>query len=56
MPPKARMLSLPRENAPGQFTPGAGFGFPFRFRHGSVLPLSEDEYERVVAAYSKSGP
>lgn len=39
--------------AAGQFTPGAGFTFPFHFRHGSILPLSEVEYQRVLTAYSK---
>jgi sucrose-6-phosphate hydrolase SacC (GH32 family) len=37
--------------AGGQFTPGEGFSFPFHFRHGSILPLSPAEYERVEAAY-----
>lgn len=31
----------------GQFKPGAGFSFPFRFRHGSVLPISNTEYDRL---------
>jgi hypothetical protein len=31
----------------GQFKPGEGFVFPFRFRHGSVVPISEDQYERL---------
>lgn len=38
--------------AGGQFTPGAGFSFPFRLRHGSVVPLSEAEYNRLEKAYS----
>jgi hypothetical protein len=38
--------------AGGQFTPGAGFSFPFRFRHGSILPLTQAEYQRLEAAYS----
>jgi hypothetical protein len=25
--------------------------FPFVFRHGSVLPLSAEEYQRVKTAY-----
>lgn len=36
--------------ASGQFTPAAGFVFPFRFRHGSVLPLTEAEYRAIEAA------
>lgn len=37
--------------AGGQFIPGEGFHFPFPFRHGSVLALSEEEYLRVKRAY-----
>ena len=37
----------------GQFTAAEGFSFPFRFRHGSILPLSAAEYERVQKAYAK---
>lgn len=39
--------------ASGQFEPAANFTFPFRFRHGSVLPLSSEEYRRVEAAYRR---
>lgn len=39
--------------AGGQFTPGAGFKFPFLFRHGCVVPVSEAEYRRLEAAYKK---
>jgi hypothetical protein len=39
--------------AGGQFTPSDEFSFPFRFRHGSILPVSDAEYERLEAAYSK---
>lgn len=39
--------------ASGQFAPGQGFTFPFRFRHGSILRLSEEEYKRLDSAYSK---
>lgn len=42
--------------AGGQFTPGAGFSFPFRFRHGAILPLSVSEYERMEAVYAKAKP
>jgi sucrose-6-phosphate hydrolase SacC (GH32 family) len=39
--------------AAGQFKPGEGFAFPFRFRHGSVLPVSASEYQRLEKAYSR---
>jgi hypothetical protein len=38
----------------GQFKPGEGFSFPFRFRHGSVLPVSATEYQRLEKAYQTS--
>jgi arabinoxylan arabinofuranohydrolase len=41
--------------ASGQFTAGPDFSFPFRFRHGSILPLSESEFERLESAYGKPG-
>lgn len=37
--------------ASGRFEPGAGFSFPFPFRHGSILPLSAEELARVKARY-----
>jgi hypothetical protein len=40
------------ELASGKFEPAEGFTFPFRFRHGSVVPLTADEYRRVEAAYA----
>ena len=39
--------------ASGKFEPGEGFSFPFLFRHGSILPVSSAEYERLKAAYKK---
>ena len=36
----------------GQFKPGEGFTFPFRFRHGCSLPISADEYQRLAANYT----
>ena len=42
--------------ASGQFTPGAGFSFPFHFRHGSVIPLTSAEYQRLQAAYPNAAP
>jgi Glycosyl hydrolases family 43. len=35
----------------GQFTKAEGFSFPFRFRHGSILPLKKAEFEQLEAAY-----
>ncbi|MBW8782519.1 MAG: glycoside hydrolase family 43 protein [Verrucomicrobia bacterium] len=46
---------ITQDLAGGQFTAGTGFSFPFHFRHGSILPLSAQEYERLEAAY-KSKP
>jgi len=40
--------------AGGQFTAGAGFTFPFLFRHGSILALSDAEYRRMEGAYKKA--
>ncbi len=42
---------LSADLASGRFEPAQGFSFPFRFRHGSVLPVSESEYARIAAAY-----
>lgn len=33
--------------ASGHFEPAAGFAFPFKFRHGSVLPLTAAEFARL---------
>ncbi|MGC3956937.1 MAG: glycoside hydrolase family 43 protein [Verrucomicrobiota bacterium] len=38
----------------GQFKSGDGFKFPFKFRHGCVLPLSAAEYERLEKAYGQT--
>jgi hypothetical protein len=38
----------------GQFKPGEGFSFPFTFRHGCVLPISAQEYERLEKAYGQA--
>lgn len=40
--------------ASGQFTPATNFHFPYPFRHGSVLPISTSELERLKLAYSIS--
>jgi len=37
----------------GQFKPGEGFTFPFRLRHGDVLPISAMEYEHLEKAYGQ---
>jgi len=37
--------------AGGQFTPGDDFKFPFRLRHGSILPISAEELERVKTGF-----
>ena len=42
--------------AGGRFVPGEGFSFPFKFRHGSVLPVTAAEYERLQAAYPGTAP
>jgi hypothetical protein len=39
--------------AGGKFTADDRIQFPYRFRHGSVLTLSPEEYARVQAAYAK---
>ena len=41
--------------AGGQFTAAPGFQFPFLFRHGSILPLSGVEYDRIKAAFGQPG-
>lgn len=38
----------------GQFKPGEGFIFPFKFRHGCVLPVSAAELKRLETAYGKT--
>jgi hypothetical protein len=35
----------------GQFKADEGFVFPFKFRHGSVLPVSAAEYQRLESVY-----
>jgi hypothetical protein len=41
--------------ASGKFTASNETTFPFPFRHGSVLPLSAEEYQRVKFAYASAG-
>jgi arabinoxylan arabinofuranohydrolase len=31
----------------GNFVPAQGFKFPYKFRHGSVLPVTEEEFQRL---------
>jgi hypothetical protein len=40
----------------GAFTPASDFQFPFRFRHGTVLPVTAGEYERLRQAYPPMPP
>jgi hypothetical protein len=39
--------------AGGNFTEAPGFEFPFRFRHGSILPLSAEELRRLGETYGR---
>jgi len=40
--------------ARGDFKPAPNFKFPFAFRHGSVLPLSAEEFTRLANAFGES--
>ncbi|MEO7933098.1 MAG: glycoside hydrolase family 43 protein [Chthoniobacterales bacterium] len=40
----------------GQFTALTEAHFPYKFRHGSVLPISAAEMQRVKAAYPNTAP
>ena len=42
--------------AGGQFTPATNIKFPFRFRHGTVLPVTADEYARLKSTYPAASP
>jgi len=42
--------------ASGVFTAGAGFHFPFAFRHGAVLPITAAEYARLDSAFAAPVP
>jgi sucrose-6-phosphate hydrolase SacC (GH32 family) len=37
--------------ASGDFKPGPNFKFPFKMRHGSILPVSADELAKLKATY-----
>ncbi|HSI82418.1 MAG: glycoside hydrolase family 43 protein [Candidatus Methylacidiphilales bacterium] len=47
---------ITKDLSTGQFEPAQGFVFPFKFRHGSILPVSADEYQRLEAAYGSAKP
>ena len=36
--------------------PVADFHFPFRLRHGAVLPVAADEYTRLKTAFGGNAP
>jgi hypothetical protein len=38
----------------GRFASGENFSFPFRFRHGSILPVSPEELGRLRAAFGSA--
>ncbi len=40
--------------ASGQFQPAEDFTFPFHFRHGSVIPLNIEEFERLEKKWGES--
>lgn len=41
-----------RDLASGQFTHAPDLKFPFRLRHGGVLPITSEEYQRLRQAYA----
>ena len=40
----------------GQFTPATDFHFPYPFRHGSVLPITTAERERLTSSWNREDP
>jgi hypothetical protein len=42
--------------ASGKFEPAEDFEFPFKLRHGSVMPLSAEEMSRLERVYGKPTP
>jgi hypothetical protein len=44
---------ITNELSSGQFTSAGNFEFPFRFRHGSVLPVTKEEFQRLKQTYGK---
>ena len=47
---------LTRDLANGNFVAAPDIKFPFRFRHGAVLPVSAAEVDRLSAAYGQGAP
>lgn len=45
-----------RDLASGKFEPAGDFHFPYRFRHGHVLPITAAELERLQTAYPSTRP
>jgi alpha-L-arabinofuranosidase len=46
---------LTAELSKGQFAAGESFDFPFRFRHGSILPVRAAEFDRLQVAFGSPG-
>ncbi len=44
---------ITRDLSSGKFEPAPGIKFPFKFRHGAVLPVTAAEYARLKSAYTK---
>lgn len=42
---------LTRDLAGGQFTPASDMTFPFRLRHGTVMPITPAERERLLTSF-----
>jgi len=42
---------ITRDLASGKFEPAPGAKFPFVFRHGTVIPISAEEYKALETAY-----
>lgn len=40
----------------GEFVAAPDIQFPFRFRHGAVLPITDAEFDQLKAAYGQPGP
>lgn len=48
------MPFLSTDLSSGQFTPATDFHFPYALRHGSVLPITNEEMARVRSAYAST--
>ena len=44
---------ITKDLSTGQFEPAPDFKFPFKLRHGSILPVSAEELTKLEAAYQK---